>query len=178
MGARSLHQTSLNPSGHTENRPVLRGSVEVKGLLLPDEKATLEAGAQLANELSQELVFLHGDLGAGKTTLVRGLLRSWGHRGVVKSPTYTLVEPYEIAGRSIYHFDFYRLTNPEEVDYLGIEDHFLDTNLCVIEWADKVADAIPPADLIILLQTDGAGRRLHCQTNSEKGEVIAKRLWD
>ena len=96
----------------------------------------------------------------------------------MKSPTYTLVEPYQFDQCHIYHFDFYRLTNPEEVDYLGTEDHFLDTNLCVIEWADKVAEAIPPADLIILLQTDGAGRRLHCQTNSDKGEVIAKRLWE
>ena len=121
---------------------------------------------------------LLGELGAGKTTLTRGILRGYGYEGAVKSPTYTLVEPYQFDQCHIYHFDFYRLTNPEEVDYLGIEDHFLDTNLCVIEWADKVADAIPPADLIILLQTDGAGRRLHCQTNSEKGEVIAKRLWD
>ncbi|SVE22184.1 uncharacterized protein METZ01_LOCUS475038, partial [marine metagenome] len=123
-------------------------------------------------------VHLLGELGAGKTTLTRGILRGYGYEGAVKSPTYTLVEPYQFDQCHIYHFDFYRLTNPEEVDYLGIEDHFLDTNLCVIEWADKVADAIPPADLIILLQTDGAGRRLHCQTNSEKGEVIAKRLWD
>jgi len=123
-------------------------------------------------------VHLLGELGAGKTTLTRGILRGYGYEGAVKSPTYTLVEPYQFDQCHIYHFDFYRLTNPEEVDYLGIEDHFLDTNLCVIEWADKVADAIPPADLIILLQTDGAGRRLHCQTNSEKGEVIAKRLWE
>lgn len=165
--------------------------------LLDDEGATIEFGRSLAiatfsqpwnlQEVIAEnqgvptiggRVHLLGELGAGKTTLTRGILRGYGYEGAVKSPTYTLVEPYQFDQCHIYHFDFYRLTNPEEVDYLGIEDHFLDTNLCVIEWADKVADAIPPADLIILLQTDGAGRRLHCQTNSEKGEVIAKRLWD
>ena len=165
--------------------------------LLDDEGATIEFGRLLAiatfsqpwnlQEVIAEnqgvptiggRVHLLGELGAGKTTLTRGILRGYGYEGAVKSPTYTLVEPYQFDQCHIYHFDFYRLTNPEEVDYLGIEDHFLDTNLCVIEWADKVADAIPPADLIILLQTDGAGRRLHCQTNSEKGEVIAKRLWD
>ena len=165
--------------------------------LLDDEGATIEFGRRLAiatfcqpRNLQEVIaenqgvptiggrVHLLGELGAGKTTLTRGILRGYGYEGAVKSPTYTLVEPYQFDQCHIYHFDFYRLTNPEEVDYLGIEDHFLDTNLCVIEWADKVADAIPPADLIILLQTDGAGRRLHCQTNSEKGEVIAKRLWD
>ena len=164
--------------------------------LLDDERATIEFGRRLAiatfnhpwnlqgvvaeNQGVPTIggrVHLLGELGAGKTTLTRGILRGYGYEGAVKSPTYTLVEPYQFDQCHIYHFDFYRLTNPEEVDYLGIEDHFLDTNLCVIEWADKVADAIPPADLIILLQTDGAGRRLHCQTNSEKGEVIAKRLW-
>ena len=165
--------------------------------LLDDEGATIEFGRRLAiatfsqpwnlQEVIAEnqgvptiggRVHLLGELGAGKTTLTRGILRGYGYEGAVKSPTYTLVEPYQFDQCHIYHFDFYRLTNSEEVDYLGIEDHFLDTNLCVIEWADKVADAIPSADLIILLQTDGAGRRLHCQTNSEKGEVIAKRLWD
>ena len=165
--------------------------------LLDDERATIEFGRRLAiatfshpwnlQEVVAEnqgvptiggRVHLLGELGAGKTTLTRGILRGYGYEGAVKSPTYTLVEPYQFDQCHIYHFDFYRLTNPEEVDYLGTEDHFLDTNLCVIEWADKVADAIPPADLIILLQTDGAGRRLHCQTNSDKGEVIAKRLWE
>ncbi len=165
--------------------------------LLDDERATIEFGRRLAiatfshpwnlQEVVAEnqgvptiggRVHLLGELGAGKTTLTRGILRGYGYEGAVKSPTYTLVEPYQFDQCHIYHFDFYRLTNPEEVDYLGTEDHFLDTNLCVIEWADKVAEAIPPADLIILLQTDGAGRRLHCQTNSDKGEVIAKRLWE
>ena len=165
--------------------------------LLDDERATIEFGRRLAiatfshpwnlQEVVAEnqgvptiggRVHLLGELGAGKTTLTRGILRGYGYEGAVKSPPYTLVEPYQFDQCHIYHFDFYRLTNPEEVDYLGTEDHFLDTNLCVIEWADKDAEAIPPADLIILLQTDGAGRRLHCQTNSDKGEVIAKRLWE
>ena len=153
--------------------------------LLDDEGATIEFGRRLAiatfsqpRNLQEVIAENQGVPTIGKTALTRGMLRGYGYEGAVKSPTYTLVEPYQFDQCHIYHFDFYRLTNSEEVDYLGIEDHFLDTNLCVIEWADKVADAIPPADLIILLQTDGAGRRLHCQTNSEKGEVIAKRLWE
>ena len=140
---------------------MLRGSVEVKGLLLPDEKATLEAGAQLANELSQELVFLHGDLGAGKTTLVRGLLRSWGHRGIVKSPTYTLVEPYEIAGRSIYHFDFYRIEDPAELIYIGIDDLLRSDALKLVEWPSRGAPALPEPELEIELGIIDGGRVLN-----------------
>jgi len=135
--------------------------VDVKELLLPDENATLEAGAQLADELSQELVFLHGDLGAGKTTLVRGLLRSWGHRGTVKSPTYTLVEPYEVAGRTIYHFDFYRIEDPAELSYIGIDDLLSSDALKLIEWPSRGASALPEPELEIELRIIDGGRVLN-----------------
>ena len=160
-GERSLHQTSLKRLDHTQNRPAQGIAVEVKGLLLPDENATLEAGARLAGELSQELVFLHGDLGAGKTTLVRGLLRSWGYLGTVKSPTYTLVEPYEIAGRSIYHFDFYRIKDPEELSYIGIDDLLRSDGLKLVEWAARGASVLPKPELEIELGIVDRGRVLN-----------------
>ena len=135
-------------------------SLEIRELILPDETATLDAGAQLAEELSDELVFLHGDLGAGKTTLVRGLLRSWGHRGTVKSPTYTLVEPYEISGRSIYHFDFYRIEDPKELSYIGIDDLMTSDALKLIEWPTHGAWALPEPELEIELRIIEGGRVL------------------
>ncbi|MDA1370985.1 MAG: tRNA (adenosine(37)-N6)-threonylcarbamoyltransferase complex ATPase subunit type 1 TsaE [Proteobacteria bacterium] len=163
--------------------------------LLADEEATIEFGKRLAvatfieAQDSREaiaagqgvptcggIVHLIGDLGAGKTTLTRGIMRGFGYQGAVKSPTYTLVEPYEFERCQIYHFDLYRLADPEEVLYLGIDDYFSGSNLCIIEWADKGANLIPPADLRIELETEGTGRRLNCQTVSAKGEAIAKRL--
>jgi tRNA threonylcarbamoyladenosine biosynthesis protein TsaE len=164
--------------------------------LLTDEEATIDFGKRLAaatfcpgsnSKLAPEsgagvpstggVLHLLGELGAGKTTLTRGIMRGYGYTGAVKSPTYTLVEPYEFAQCRIYHFDLYRLSDPQEVNYLGIEDYFDDTNLCIIEWADKGAQLIPAADLVLQLETEGTGRRLRCQTFSDKGLQIAKRLW-
>lgn len=122
------------------------------------------------------VLHLHGDLGAGKTTLARGILRGYGYQGVVKSPTYTLVEPYEFKLCKLYHFDLYRLDNPAEVEYLGVEDYFSPTNLCIVEWAERGFGAIPPADLRVDIEFEGTGRRLSCQTNSGKGDAIVKRL--
>ncbi len=166
---------------------------------LDDEQATLDFGARLARttflEANQKpiehagstttpghsslggIIHLQGDLGAGKTTLTRGILRGFGFEGAVKSPTYTLVEPYEFELCNIYHFDLYRLADAEEVSYLGAEDYFQDANLCIVEWPEKGLDFIPPADLSIQLQGTGTARHLSCQTKSEKGETIAKRLW-
>ena len=163
---------------------------------LKDEAATLEFGKRLAratfaqpqradNDVVTDLgvasiggvIHLHGELGAGKTTLTRGLMRGYGYTGAVKSPTYTLVEPYEFELCRIYHFDLYRLAVPEEADYLGTDDYFSGSNLCIIEWAEKGLGAIPPADLKITLEIDGTGRLLDCETHTDKGETIAKRLW-
>lgn len=123
------------------------------------------------------IVYLQGDLGAGKTTLARGIMRGFGYTGAVKSPTYTLVEPYEFTLCSIYHFDLYRLSSPEEVSYLGTEDYFSSKNLCIIEWADKGGGVIPEPDLILSLATVGTGRALSCIAVTDKGRRIAQRLW-
>ena len=121
-------------------------------ILLKDEAETRELGAAIATLLPVGgIVFLHGDLGAGKTTLVRGLLRSLGFTGTVKSPTYTLVEPYRINDRDIYHFDLYRLGDPEELEYLGIRDYLRKDALCLIEWPEKAGDFIGKVDLSITL---------------------------
>lgn len=156
---------------------------------LADEDATVEMGRLLALATSEPApdgtgdrvckggrLFLSGELGVGKTTLTRGLLRGYGHKGAVKSPTYTLVEPYEEPRYSIYHFDLYRINTPEEVEFLGVLEYFEETNLCVVEWAEKGVGFLPRPDLEIALADDGQGRRIHWQSCSTKGAAIAHRL--
>jgi len=130
---------------------------------LPDATATENFGASLWPRLPENcLVFLHGDLGAGKTTLVRAFLRAGGFPGTVKSPTYTLVEEYTVNGRKICHFDLYRLKDPEELEWLGIRDYFSYSDACFIEWPENGRGWLPEADVSITLSVEGNGRRLHC----------------
>ena len=118
---------------------------------LPDEAATVALAERLAPLIARlNIVYLQGDLGAGKTCFVRALLRALGHEGRVRSPTYTLVEPYEIGGRSVFHFDLYRLADPEELAYLGFEDYLGSGALCLIEWPARGEGMLPPADLDVL----------------------------
>ena len=127
---------------------------------LPDEAATLALGASLARRLAADgCVYLQGDLGAGKTTLVRGMLRGLGHEGAVKSPTYTIVEPYELGGVHIYHFDLYRLADPEELEMIGVRDYFSPDSLCLLEWPERGAGVVPSPDLTITLAVNGHGRK-------------------
>lgn len=125
---------------------------------LRDEAATLALGAELTSQFDSGVVYLRGDLGAGKTTLVRGYLRELGYGGSVKSPTYTLVEPYEIGGLSIAHLDLYRVTDPAELEFIGLEDVLRDVSLTFIEWPERGDGHIPIADLIIDLEIYGDGR--------------------
>ena len=142
-------------------------------IILADEAATLAFGAALARAIpGGAVIHLHGNLGAGKTTLVRGILHALGHTGAVKSPTYTLVEPYSIAGREIYHFDLYRLCDPEELEYMGIRDYFHDHSLCLLEWPEKGEGFLPRADLILDIQHLSQGRQLSCLAQTPCGEVI------
>ena len=118
-------------------------------------------GAELFKTLpSKCLVFLKGDLGAGKTTMVRGFLRAAGYTGVVKSPTYTLVEEYKIGSRNLFHFDLYRVVDPEELEWIGIRDYFDQDSICFIEWPDKGKGFLPEPDIFISLKTQGLGRSL------------------
>ncbi len=131
---------------------------------LENAEETEQFGAELFMSLpSKSLVFLYGDLGAGKTTLVRGFLRAAGYHGTVKSPTYTLVEEYEVGGRKIFHFDLYRVVDPEELEWMGIRDYFDQDSLCFIEWPDNGKGFLPKPDRIITLNMQGLARSLNME---------------
>lgn len=131
-------------------------------IYLPSEAAQLDCGRALAERLRGQngVVFLRGDLGAGKTTLVRGLLRALGHLGSVRSPTYTLIEPYEAGDQRIHHLDLYRLGDPEELEYLGLRDLLDGEGLVLVEWPERGAGMLPEPELIIEIEHAPPGRRL------------------
>ncbi|MDX1589259.1 MAG: tRNA (adenosine(37)-N6)-threonylcarbamoyltransferase complex ATPase subunit type 1 TsaE [Oleiphilaceae bacterium] len=135
-------------------------SESLPGYWLPDPAATETLGAALGRVMAQGgVLYLAGDLGAGKTSLSRGLIQSLGHQGAVKSPTYTLVEPYEHLTPVVYHFDLYRLGDPEELEYMGIRDYFRPGVLCLVEWPARGEGFLPPADLVLTLSARDHGRQ-------------------
>ena len=143
---------------------------------LPDAEATEALGARLAQSLTPGIVYLQGDLGAGKTTLTRGLLRGLGHEGRVRSPTYTLVEPYRLSGNVVYHLDLYRLADPEELEWLGLRDMLAEHALLLIEWPERGVGVLPAADLVISLEYSGSGRRAILEAASGAGEQLLAKI--
>jgi tRNA threonylcarbamoyladenosine biosynthesis protein TsaE len=148
---------------------------------LADEEATISVGTAIANAVKITLkkgivVFLNGDLGAGKTTLTRGFVRGMGHAGNVKSPTYTIVEPYELADWRVYHFDLYRLSDPEELEYMGIRDYFEDNCCCFIEWPEKGQGILTQPDMIINLTYVDEQRTISLESITEKGSRLIAAL--
>ena len=148
---------TMNHAINNENT----ASIKMKEVIIPNEKAMMQLGGEIADQFpSGGIILLNGDLGTGKTTLVRGLMRHLGFKGTVKSPTYTLVEPYLINQRKIYHFDLYRLGDPEELEYMGGRDYWSSDALCLIEWPEKAHGYLPNADLKLTLKHKGKQRQV------------------
>jgi tRNA threonylcarbamoyladenosine biosynthesis protein TsaE len=146
-------------------------------ILLPDESATLDLAGRVFRALpAGGLVFLHGHLGAGKTTFVRGCLRAAGFQGAVKSPTFTLVEEYALPGRSLFHFDLYRLNDPEELEWMGIRDYLRPDALCFVEWPERGAGLLPAPDLDIYLRIQDSARLAEVSASTGQGLEILSRL--
>ncbi|OOF88505.1 tRNA (adenosine(37)-N6)-threonylcarbamoyltransferase complex ATPase subunit type 1 TsaE [Rodentibacter ratti] len=149
---------------------------------IPDESTMLRFGKKLADTILSchakraVILYLNGDLGAGKTTLTRGMVQGLGFQGKVKSPTYTLVEEYDIAGKMIYHFDLYRLADPEELEFMGIRDYFAKDAICLIEWAEKGKGILPPADLLVNIDYYDDARNMTLVAQNALGEQILQQL--
>ncbi|MDQ7731430.1 tRNA (adenosine(37)-N6)-threonylcarbamoyltransferase complex ATPase subunit type 1 TsaE [Halomonas sp. SpR1] len=144
---------------------------------LDSEEAQVAFGEALGQVLQGHgLVYLEGELGAGKTTLTRGILRAYGHLGAVKSPTYTLVEPYELGSQRVYHLDLYRLSDPEELEFIGGRDVLADDALSIIEWPSRGEGWLPAPDLHLTLEVIDQGRLVSLAASSDQGERILATL--
>ena len=150
-----------------------------KTVTLNQESDTVALGGMVAGSITTGAsIYLEGDLGAGKTTLTRGFVQSLGYDGIVKSPTYTLVESYNLNNFTVYHFDLYRLSDPEELEYIGIRDYFDRNSVCLIEWPDKGEGVLPPPDLIIRISYDdrNIGRTVEFIAETDIGAGIVGKL--
>lgn len=144
---------------------------------LRDAEHTVAFGGLLAQAVELgSVLYLIGDLGAGKTTLSRGFIQGRGFEGNVKSPTYTLVEPYEMTDYTIYHFDLYRLSDPEELEFMGIRDYLQQDTICLIEWPERGTGVIPAADVLIEMQYHQQAREIFLRACSTKGEACLTEL--
>ncbi|MGB2172533.1 MAG: tRNA (adenosine(37)-N6)-threonylcarbamoyltransferase complex ATPase subunit type 1 TsaE [Porticoccaceae bacterium] len=147
---------------------------------LDGEQAMVNYGHVLATAIAQAnaplLILLNGDLGAGKTTISRGILQGLGYSGAVKSPTYTLVEPYDLEIGKVFHFDLYRLIDPEELEHIGFSDYLSQANLCIIEWPENGGSYIPQADIKIDISQYESGRKLTLTSNTDVGVQCLNQL--
>jgi len=144
-----------------------------------DTEETAILATDIANAVANQnpigtVIFLDGDLGAGKTTFSRYFIQAFGHKGNVKSPTYTLVEPYELGDTSIYHFDLYRLSDPEELEFMGIRDYFGEGNIALIEWSENGGEYLASPDLVISINIVPSGRQFSIEAKSTHGVSVLK----
>ncbi|MEK6736538.1 MAG: tRNA (adenosine(37)-N6)-threonylcarbamoyltransferase complex ATPase subunit type 1 TsaE [Pseudomonadota bacterium] len=161
------------------NSHIDTGSTQSATYYLADEAATLALGAQIADFLHAGLViYLSGNLGAGKTTFTRGILHGLGYHRVVKSPTYNLVEIYKISRLYFYHFDFYRFNNYSEWEEAGFRDYFNAESICLVEWPEKAGELLPSADLHIFIELLESGRKFEIQAGTEAGKRCLIHLQD
>jgi tRNA threonylcarbamoyladenosine biosynthesis protein TsaE len=149
-------------------------------VLLEDEQQMHVFGEKIAHAIGQIhaplLILLNGDLGAGKTTLSRGILNGLGHRGSVKSPTYTLVEPYDLQIGKVFHFDLYRLIDPEELYDIGFNDYLSEAQLCMVEWPDKGGSLLPKGDISLQINSNGTERQVILTTQTNLGSQCVNEL--
>lgn len=146
-------------------------------LKVPSEESMLALGQQLAAACGDTaIIFLYGQLGAGKTTLTRGFMRGVGYEGHVKSPTYTLVEPYQLTKGMIYHFDFYRVKDAMELEYLGLEDYFVPQAICLVEWPEYGENRLQEPDLACYIEPAAHGRDVKIVPHTKRGETILNRF--
>ena len=156
---------------------VIGQSLAAVRLEVADEVETIALGRRVSKFIKSGLVVtLQGDLGAGKTTLSRGILQGLGHIGNVKSPTYTLVEPYELELGSVYHFDLYRIVDAEELEYMGFADYLSDAALCLLEWPERGEGFLPVADVGISIEQSGEGRCVTLKAQSKAGLELVQQL--
>ncbi|SET18998.1 tRNA (adenosine(37)-N6)-threonylcarbamoyltransferase complex ATPase subunit type 1 TsaE [Thalassotalea agarivorans] len=148
--------------------------------LLQDEQDTVALGRKMADAVKHFdqgfVAYLNGDLGAGKTTMTRGFVQGMGHEGHVKSPTYTLVEPYDLGQWQVYHFDLYRLADPEELEFMGIRDYFSENSCCFIEWPEKGEGILANADVTINIAYEDTKRSVEIIAQTTRGENLVDYL--